>query len=98
MRLIAELASALMVSGNVNMTEKVTVHRQQHFRAARAVVAGKVDIIALHQLYVAAGIVFAFKLGVKTPSPACSRMFSTVAPTATREKSPAFAADVLRSS
>ena len=46
------------------MTEEVTVHRQQHFRAARgAVVAGKVDMIALHQLYVAAEYSFAFKLG-----------------------------------
>ena len=80
------------------MTEEVTVHRQQHFRAARgAVVAGKVDVIALHQLYVAAEYGFTFQFG-ETPSPACSRMFSTVAPTATREKSPAFAADVLRSS
>ena len=46
------------------MTEEVTVHRQQHFRAARgAVVAGKVDIIAFHQFYVAAEYGFAFQLG-----------------------------------
>ena len=46
------------------MTEEVTVHRQQHFRAARgAVVAGKVDVIALHQLYVAAEYGFTFQFG-----------------------------------
>ena len=80
------------------MTEEVTVHRQQHFRAARgAVVAGKVDVIALHQLYVAAEYGFAFQLGGNAFAGLLADV-STVAPTATREKSPAFAADVLRSS
>ena len=40
---------------DVDMTEEPAVERQQHFRAARrAVVAGKVNIAVLHELYVAA--------------------------------------------
>ena len=80
------------------MTEEVTVHRQQHFRAARgAVVAGKVDVIALHQLYVAAEYGFAFQLGGNAFAGLLADVLNRCT-NGNKRKSPAFAADVLRSS